>query len=354
MPASRREAQGPSLALLRKLCLAVGVSGDEGEIRKIILDELKPAPGEFRVDALGNLLITKKARGRRRLRVMLDAHMDEIGFMLVAESGEGLYEFETIGGVDERGIAGKPVVVGRKHTPAVVGTKAIHLLSADDLKHAIPKGSLRIDVGPGGKAAVGDRASFAPNFRRAGPSIMSKALDDRLGVAILIELFKRAPDNIELLAAFTVQEEIGLRGAQVAAKHFRPDLAIAIDATPAHDLPMQREGENTFYNSRLGLGPAIYVSNSTTIDDPRLVRLMMDTARQSKIPFQVRQPGGGGTDAGAIQRAVDGVPVVSVSVPHRYPHTAASVARVEDWRNTYALLLAALRRITPEILKRGA
>ena len=183
---------------------------------------------------------------------------------------------------------------------------------------------------------------------------MSKSLDDRLGISILIELIKRAPGNIELLAAFTVQEEIGLRGAQVAAKYFRPDLAIAIDATPAHDLPMQREGENTFYNSRLGLGPAIYVSNSSTIDDPRLVRFMMETARQSKIPFQVRQPGGGGTNAGAIQKALEGVPVVSVSVPHRYPHTASSVARVDDWRNTYALLHAALRRITPEILKRGA
>jgi len=167
-------------------------------------------------------------------------------------------------------------------------------------------------------------------------------------------LLKRAPRNIELLAAFTVQEEIGLRGAQVAAKYLRPDLAIVIDATPARDLPMQREGENTFYNSRLGLGPAIYVSNSSTIDDPRLVRFMMDTARQSKIPFQVRQPGGGGTDAGGIQRALDGIPVVSVSVPHRYPHTATSVARVDDWRNTYALLHAALRRITPGILRKDA
>jgi endoglucanase len=117
---------------------------------------------------------------------------------------------------------------------------------------------------------------------------------------------------------------------------------------------MQREGENTFYNSRLGLGPAIYVSNSSTIDDPRLVRFMMDTARQSNIPFQVRQPGGGGTNAGAIQKTLGGVPVVSVSVPHRYPHTATSVARIDDWRNTYALLHAALRRMTPEILKRGA
>ena len=164
MPASRRGAQGPSLALLRRLCMAVGVSGDEGEVRKIILDELQPAPGDFRVDALGNLLITKKSRGGRKLRVMLDAHMDEVGFMLVAEGGDGLYEFETIGGVDDRGIAGKPVVVGRKHTPGVVGTKAIHLLSEDDLKRAISKGSLRIDLGPGGKAARGRPGQLRAEF----------------------------------------------------------------------------------------------------------------------------------------------------------------------------------------------
>ena len=182
---------------------------------------------------------------------------------------------------------------------------------------------------------------------------MSKALDNRLGVALVLELIKHAPGNVDLLAAFTVQEEIGMRGAQVAANHFKPDMGIVVDATPANDLPMQREGENTFYNSRLGLGPAIYVRNSGAIDDPRLVRFFVETATRGRIPFQVRQPGGGGTDAGAIQRAVDGVPVISVSVPHRYPHTAMSVARIDDLRNTYALLQAALRRLTPQVLQAG-
>jgi endoglucanase len=115
---------------------------------------------------------------------------------------------------------------------------------------------------------------------------------------------------------------------------------------------MQREGENTFYNTRLGYGPAIYLANPSAIDDPRLIRFITETAEKSKIPYQFRQPGGGGTDAAAIQRAASGIPVVSVSVPHRYTHSAVSIARVEDWKNTFLLLLEVLKRLTPHILKR--
>ena len=338
--------------LLEKLCRAISVSGDESEVRNILMDELKPYADEIKVDALGNLLVTKKGHNRKGLRILLDAHMDEVGFILVAEDGEGLYEFETIGGIDARNLAGKQVVVGKDHTPGVIGAKPIHLAKPDELKHAIAADSLRVDLGPDTKAKLGERGTFSPNFRRVGPSIMSKSIDNRVGVATLIELVKSAPSNIDLYAAFTVQEEIGLRGAKVAAHYFNPDLAIVIDSTPANDLPMQREGENTFYNTRLGYGPAIYLANPSALDDPRLIRFITDTAEKGKIPFQFRQPGGGGTDAAAIQRAASGVPVVSVSVPHRYTHTAISIARVEDWKNTLSLLSAALTRLTPDILKR--
>ncbi len=339
--------------LLEKLCNAVGVSGDEGEVRKIVLEELKPHADEIMVDALGNVLAVRKGRAAKRLRVMLDAHMDEVGFMLVAEDGEGLYEFRVIGGIDARNLAGKQVVVGKDRTPGVIGAKPIHLTKRDELKRAISADALRVDLGPGGKAKIGDRGTFAPNFRRAGPSIMSKAIDDRIGVATLIELVKSAPPNIDLLAAFTVQEEIGLRGAKVAAHYFNPDLALVIDATPANDLPMQRDGENTFYNTKLGHGPAIYQASSATIDDARLVHFLEETAQRGGIPFQFRQAGGGGTDAGAIQRALEGVPVVSMSVPHRYAHSAMSVSRADDWKNALALYRLALRRITPSLVKSG-
>jgi endoglucanase len=170
----------------------------------------------------------------------------------------------------------------------------------------------------------------------------------------LIELIKHAPENIDLLAAFTVQEEVGLRGAQVAAYSFDPDVGIAVDSTPAIDLPTWEGGsdgvENSRYNTRLDSGPAIYLADSATLADPRLVRHLVDTAESANIPYQIRQPGGGGTDAGAISRSRSGVPSISVSIPGRYIHTAAGIARLSDWGNTLALLHAALSTMTPNLL----
>jgi len=230
----------------------------------------------------------------------------------------------------------------------VIGAKPIHLMSGDEYTRKVPVDSLRIDAGPSGRAKVGDRAGFATKFRRVGPSILAKSIDDRIGVATLLELLKHAPSNIDICAAFSVQEEIGLRGAKVAAQYFNPDLAIAIDSTPANDLPLHDGSENISYNTRLGLGPAIYVADGSTLHDPRLVRLLRETAEAEKIPYQIRQPGGGGTDSGAIQRSLAGIPTVSVSVPHRYTHSPVSIARVDDWKHTLNLLHAALKRITPE------
>ena len=338
------------LKLLERLCNVIAISGDEGEVRKIVLDEIKPYAEDVRVDALGNVLATRRGRGAKRMRVMLDAHMDEVGFMIVADDGEGLYRFETVGGIDVRHLVGKQVLVGRERISGVIGGKPIHLMSTDERTRKVPLDGLRIDLGPAGKAKVSDRAGFATKFRRAGPSILSKSIDDRIGVATVIELLKNAPANIDLCAAFTVQEEIGLRGAKVAAQYFDPDLAIAIDATPANDLPVYEGGENMIYNTKLGLGPAIYIADGSTLHDPRLVRFLEETAQAEKIPFQFRQPGGGGTDSAAIQRALAGIPTVSISVPHRYTHSPISIARVDDWKNTLNLLQAALKRITPGLI----
>ncbi|RIK28922.1 MAG: hypothetical protein DCC56_14690 [Anaerolineae bacterium] len=348
----------PQLELLEKLCNAIAVSGDEGEVRKIVLAEIEGYADDVRVDALGNVLATKRGRGKpassraetKPTRVMLDAHMDEVGFMLVADDGEGIYRFETVGGMDARHLVGKQVYVGKERTPGVIGGKPIHLMESSEITRKVPVDALRIDLGLTGKAKVGDRAGFATKFRRVGPSIMAKSLDNRFGVATVIELFKHAPSNLDLCAAFTVQEEIGLRGAKVAAQTFNPDLAIAIDSTPAYDLPDYDGNENATYNTKLGLGPAIYVADGSTLHDPRLVRFLQAVAAAEKIPHQLRQPGGGGTDSAAIQRALAGIPTVSVSVPHRYTHSPVSVSRVDDWKNTLALLHAALRKITPELV----
>jgi endoglucanase len=341
------------IELLEKLCNAISVSGDEHEVRQIILKEINGVADEVTVDSMGNVLATKFGWGESTVRVMLAAHMDEIGLMIVKKHDDNLFQFERIGGIDERQLPGKAVLVGRDHLPGVIGAKPIHMTTTDERKKKISVDELRIDLGPeiGDKVKPGDRATFATRFKVSGPSIQAKALDDRFGVSMLIELLKHAPANIDLLAAFTVQEEVGLRGARVAAYKFNPDMAIAVDSTPAYDLPhWDEEDENVQYNTRLDAGPAIYVMDRATIADRRLVRLLTTAAEEEEIPYQYRQPGGGGTDAGVIHKTRAGIPSVSVSVPSRYAHTAIGLARIDDWANTLRLLHAALCRITPDLL----
>jgi tetrahedral aminopeptidase len=346
---------GPDqLALLEKLCNAVGVSGAEGEVRRIVLAELKGVADEITVDAMGNVLARRNAKPGtpHPLNVMLDAHMDEVGFMIAADDGDGIYSFEVVGGVDKRQLPGKTVLVGKDHLPGVIGTKPIHLHEDGEGESAIPLSSLRIDLGPAGAGKVqpGDTTTFATRFLLSGDSIFAKAIDDRIGVASIIELLRHAPDHLNLLASFSVQEEIGLRGAKVAAYTFNPDLAIALDSTPAHDLPREDGEENAVYNCRLGAGPAIYLSDAGTISDPRLLRHLTAVAAKYSIPYQFRQPGGGGTNAGSIHRQRSGIPSVSISVPGRYAHTAILLSRVDDWQNSLNLVYQALNNLTPEIL----
>ena len=342
------------LKLLEKLCNVIAVSGDESEVRKIVLEEIKSYADEVKVDALGNVLALKRGSGKKRIKVMLDAHMDEVGFMIVADEGEGVYRFETVGGIDARHLVGKQVYVGKDRTPGVIGGKPVHLMDSSERTRKVPMEAMRIDLGLGGKAKIGDRAGFVTKFRRVGSSIMAKSIDDRIGVATVIELLKNAPANIDLCAAFSVQEEIGYRGAEVAAHYFDPDMAIAIDSTPANDLPAYDGSESSSYNTKLGLGPAIYIADRATLHDPRLVRFLSEVGDAEKIPYQFRQPGGGGTDSGAIQQSRAGIPTISVSVPHRYTHSPISISRVDDWKNTLALLHVALKKITPNLLKRSA
>ncbi|HSM23715.1 MAG TPA: hypothetical protein VK856_02515 [Anaerolineaceae bacterium] len=338
--------------LLEKLSNAVSVSGEESEVRAIVMEELQDYADQIKTDALGNVLVTRKAKVNHPLRVMIAAHMDEVGFMLVDDEGEGLFRFEVVGGVDNRQLVGKPVLVGKDKQPGVIGAKPIHLTTAEERKKPIPLENLRIDVGPGNssKCRVGDRATFATRFETWGPSLVGKALDDRLGVATLIELVKHAPDNIELLAAFTVQEENGLRGARVAAYSMQPDMAFVLDSTPANDLPVWDDEENARYNVRLNHGPAIYRMDAYTLSDPRLIDYLAKMGDEYDIPYQYRQPGKGGTDAGSIHKQRGGIPSVSISVPGRYAHTAVLIARKEDWKNTLALMYVALKNLSSDLL----
>ena len=346
------------LRLLKNLSEAIGVSGAERDVRKIVREHVEPIADEIQTDDMGNLLVTRKGPGRGRLRVMLAAHIDEVGFIVVSVGSEGQLKFDRVGGLDARQLLGKPVWVGKDRLPGVIGSKPIHLATRDELKQTVKVESMAIDIGVSkketaeGNVKVGTVATFATPFRRIRGTVHGKALDNRLGVAVLVELLEYPPEGIELQAAFTVQEEVGLRGARIAAHALQPDVAIALDCTPARDLPTWDGEENTQYNAKLGLGPAIYAADSRTIAHPGLLRHLVETAEASEIPYQIRQPGGGGTDAGAIHLSREGIPSISVSVPARYIHTAESMATVSDWRNAVRLVDAAMSSLSRSVLRR--
>ncbi len=349
LPSADTSAQ--QRALLAQLTEAVAASGDEGAVRAIVRREVEGSAERIEVDALGNLLVHRTGRGRMRPRVLVAAHMDEVGLMIVGADSEGLLRFEVVGGLSVSHLPGKSVWIGRERVPGVIGAPPVHLVGRDAETREFAVDDLRIDIGAETKEAALERvhpgtcATFAAPFLDLGPTIRAKALDNRLGVAALIELVQRPPENIDLLAVFTVQEEIGGRGARAAAFHLDPDLALALDATPALDLPAWDGEENMQYNTRLGAGAAIYVADRATISHPRLLGLFLSTAREAGIPHQLRQPGGGSTDAGAMHRVRQGIPSLSLSVPVRYPHTPASIASLDDWRAAVRLAWAALSRL---------
>jgi endoglucanase len=324
-------------------------------VRQIIIDLIKDHVDELRVDTIGNILAVKRARGTAKLRVMLDAHLDEIGFMIFGANGDGSLKFRAVGGIDDRILPGKAVLVGPDRIPGVIGVKPIHLLHGETGFVKIE--DLAIDIGAASESeansavTVGQTATFATEFRTWNGAASGKALDDRAGCAVLIELLRGPRLPVDMLAAFTVQEEVGLRGAQVAAHAFDPDAAVAIDATPANDLPPTIE-QDVSPNTRLGHGPAIYVMTRRDLSDPRLVKHFVATGDAQKIPYQIRQPGGGGTNAGGIIPARSGVPTISVSVPTRYLHSPASLLYLKDVRSTVALVRESAARLTPQTLQR--
>jgi putative aminopeptidase FrvX len=347
------------IQLLKQLTEAVSVSGNESAVRAIVREQVTPFADELQVDALGNLLVTRRGQSPDRLRVMLAAHMDEVGLMVTGIGNDGTLRFEPVGWIDTAQLPGKPVWIGQERLPGLIGVPPLSTFTMAGPTGRVEVAQMRVDIGAGSreeaqrKVRLGEQIAFASEFARLGPSIRAKALDDRLGVAILIEIVQHVPPEIDLVAAFTVQEEVGLRGAQVAAYRMKPDAAIAVDCTPARDFPTWGGKENVEYNTRLGEGPAIYVADRVTIGEHSLLRLLAQTAEQEGIPYQFRQPGGGGTDAGAIHLSRSGVPSISVSVPGRYAHSAASFARIADWRATVRLLYATLRRLRRSMLNRS-
>jgi len=335
--------------LLRQLSEAFGVSGHETAVRQLIVDAIKDVAHEYRVDALGNLIALKKGDGTSR-KVMVAAHMDEVGLMIVRVEKEGSLRFRPVGGIDPRVLLSKKVLIGDKKVPGVIGVKPIHLLEPRARQQVMPIEEMSIDIGASSKeeadnlVRVGDYAAFDVSFGELGDTLRTvkgKAFDDRAGCAVLIELL-RDSYPFDFYAVFTVQEEVGLRGAKVAAYSVAPDLAFALEGTICDDSPKKRDVSPT---TVLGAGPAITVMDRSVISDRRLVDLLLATAQQQGIPYQFKQPGMGGTDAGAIHLAREGVPAAVVSVPSRYIHSPVCLLSLNDLDNTIRLMRETLRQV---------
>ncbi len=342
--------------LLKDLTEAVGVSGEEKEIRLLIRKLIADHVDEWHVDALGNLIATKKGSGASNLRVMVDAHMDEVGLMITEIGSDGMLKFAPVGGFDDRSLLGKVVQVGPKKLTGVIGAKPIHLLEGGQYESVVKIDAMRIDIGAKNKDAasskvkIGDRAAFVTEYEELGPTAIGKAFDNRAGCAALVQLLRAEPYPFDLIAAFTVQEEVGLRGAQVAAYGVQPDAALVLECTPAYDLPNENDVSP---NVSLGKGPSIYVMDRGTIQDPRLVGHITRTAAAHDIPYQIRQPGGGGTNTATIQRAGAGIPAATMAVPGRYAHTPTMMINLNDYANVVKLAEATLRSLTADLVKRN-
>lgn len=332
--------------LLEKLSNASGVSGYENEIRQVIKSELSSYVDELSTDSIGNLFATKRGDGTGP-EVMVAAHMDEVGLFVDFIESKGFLRFRKVGGVDDRVLLSQRVYIGEKKSPGIIGTKPIHLKKADERRKVIRSDDMFIDVGANSKdeaqkiARVGDPVVFAAKFVQSDNILRGKAFDDRAGCGVLVELLKKSYP-FTLHGVFTVQEELGLRGARIAAYALNPDFGFALEGTTAGDMPSKRDVSPS---TNMGAGPAITIMDRSFISDKRLVNLLVDTAKRENIPYQFKRTITGGTDAGAIHLARGGVPSVTVSVPTRYIHAPVGMIHLSDFQNTVELMYKTLCRM---------
>jgi tetrahedral aminopeptidase len=346
--------------ILQELSEAIGVSGKEEAVRKIILNAIDGHADDIRIDPLGSITAVKKAKGKSKMRVMLAAHMDEVGFMVTGADGDGSLRFTNIGGIDDRILPGLRVKVGDSQIPGVILWTPIHKNRDQNTKKL---DGLRIDIGASskdeatGKAKAGDRIAFDSQYMEIGDKMLrGKSFDDRVGCSLLIDILQGRPYPVDVLAAFTVQEEIGLRGARVAGQSLKPDIAFALEGTTANDIPNPAADPDEDYDinptTRLGDGPALTVMDRSIIVDPRVLGFLRQTADDNGIPYQLKTMLGGGTDAGSIHTTWGGVPSGVISVPCRYIHSPTAFMNRDDYDNTLKLIQAVLTTIKPKLLER--
>ena len=320
--------------LLERLCALNAVSSWEDEVRAFLLAEVEPHADRLRVDALGNLIAWKKGRKHTGSKLLLTAHMDEVGLMIRQITDDGYLKFDTVGAIDRRVLLGKPVLVGPKRVPGVVGLKAYHLVSREEEKSVPKLDEFYIDIGARDRAgaeaqvALGDTAAFDSDAGDFGAGLFQgKALGSRLGCAVLLTLL-RDELPMDCTFVFTAQKEVGARGAFGAAFSVTPEVALVLETTTAADLPMVEAHRKV---CAPGKGPVISYMDGGTIYDRGLFEDLRRLAEEHRIPWQTKEYIAGGNDARTIQRTKSGVRVAALSAAVRYLHAPASVGSIFDF-----------------------
>lgn len=326
--------------MLKDLCLINGTSGDEGRVRDYIISKLGKNI-QYSVDALGSVIV----KSDKTPAISINAHMDEVGFIITGITDEGYLRFSPVGGIDPR-VCLDRVITTEKGVKGVIGDKAFHLLSSDERGKCPDFKQLLIDIGVSSKieaeelVSLGDFAYFDSDYIEFGDGfIKAKALDDRIGCMLMLEMIN---EGIDASYCFNVQEEVGLRGAGCTAETVHADIAIVLEATTAADLDGVSGADRVCV---LGDGPVVSYMDGRTIYDKELYKLAMQAAKDNNIPVQTKTRIAGGNDAGAIQTASGGTRVIAISLPCRYIHSGASVVKKCDIENTRKLIRELLKTL---------
>lgn len=324
--------------MLKDLCLLNGTSGREDAVRNYIIEKIKDKC-EYSVDVLGSVIAFKKGKKAPDKKVLVAAHTDEVGFIITDITDDGYLRFAPVGGIDAAVVLGRRVDING--IKGVVGAKAVHLLSDDEKKNEPAFDKLAIDIGAADKAeaekavSLGDCAYFASDYCEFGDGfIKSKALDDRIGCMLMIELIN-SDLEYDTYFCFNVQEEVGLRGSGCSAYAVKPDVAVILESTTAADIDGVTGGDKCCV---LGKGPVVSFMDGRTIYDKQIFDLAFEVAKENNIKIQTKTKIAGGNDAGAIQKSGAGCRVAAVSLPCRYIHSGLSVVKIGDIEETRRFL----------------
>lgn len=318
--------------LLEKLCMLCGISGDENKVRDFIISQIKGSGAKIDIDPMGNLIVFKKGKITPKKRLLLSAHMDEVGFMVTYITDDGFIKFNEVGGIDRRVVLGKAVTIGDNNINGVVSVKPIHLTSSEERDKIPDFSEMYIDIGASSKkeaekvVSLGDSICFAPIFKWENDVIMGKALDDRAGCFILMEMIN-SDLPYDMCFSFVVQEEVGLRGSKCAAFTVEPDYAIVVEATTAADVPKVASSKTV---CTVGDGAVISVMDKRTIYNKDLVKMALKAAEAKGVKAQLKKAVAGGNDAGAIHCSKGGVKTAAVSLPCRYLHSNCGLISEKD------------------------